>query len=251
MSTTAWVEVFGLNMIEAGVADFHESDKPHDPQGDWTLRWGIHTLAPGTPHRAGTLRLSRRRIGEDEAELLVRREQLGLAGQALHVEAAIRFRPEPLGRPLTWQYSTRQTVAEARDPVALALEREGRWDGTTLHVGNRETTLDAPATINWLLFESVPRLPRRAGPPLAFTLIDHFDQPKPGQTLAWSRRVEVPAPGDGGETLRLDCFDQLGRGIVPWTYWVDPLGRTRFAVSGIEAYLLENDTADHTGEDDQ
>lgn len=251
MSTTAWAEVFGLNLIETEAANFHESGAPHQPDADWNLRWGIYTLAPGAPHRVGTLRLSRSRLDNDEARLLVRREQLGLNGQALHVEADIRFRPEPLARPLAWTCSARQGVARAEAPVPLTLEREGRWDGKTLRLGRREIPIDTPATLNWLLFESVPRLPRQAAEPLAFTLIDHFDQPKPDQRLAWSRRVELPPPGGQGESLRLDCFDQLGRGIVPWTYWVDAQGRTRFAVSGIEAYLLEDETTPNHEEGEQ
>jgi len=43
---------------------------------------------------------------------------------------------------------------------------------------------------------------------------------------------------EGGRDVRLHAYSQVGRGIVPWVYWVDEQGRLLFIVAGLEGYVL-------------
>ena len=85
------------------------------------------------------------------------------------------------------------------------------------------------------LFDAVARLPHKQFDPIEFTRIDHFDQVKPDQALAFRRTIETSI---AGKKVQLHGYDQTGRGIMPFTYWVDNQGRTIVAISGLEAYLL-------------
>ena len=105
--------------------------------------------------------------------------------------------------------------------------------------GRTQRQIPAPGAyaVNWALFEAVGRLPREEFEPLRFTMLDHFDQLKPGQVLSYRETADVSL---GGRSVRLHAYDHLGEGIVPWIYWVDDEGRLLFAVSGLEAYLLDS-----------
>ena len=101
----------------------------------------------------------------------------------------------------------------------------------------RRLAVERPFAINWALFVAVGRLPREPFDPIRFTMLDHFDQVKPNQTLSYRESVDVLL---AGRPVRLHAYDHLGEGIVPWIDWVDDAGRLLFAVSGLEAYLLDS-----------
>ena len=114
-------------------------------------------------------------------------------------------------------------------------------DGTIVIQDPHETKalpVAGPYTLNWCLFDAVQRLPREKTQPLGFTLIDHFDEPKADCTLAFRKRMDVAVAG--GRTIATYSYDQLGRGNVPWVYWVDDRGRLLFVAAGLEAYALES-----------
>ena len=44
-----------------------------------------------------------------------------------------------------------------------------------------------------------------------------------------------------GGPVRLHGFRQIGRGVLPYEYWVDEQGRLVLAVGGYQGYLLNPD----------
>jgi hypothetical protein len=106
--------------------------------------------------------------------------------------------------------------------------------------GVKKVAITGDYTLGWALFDAVGRLPAEQAPPLRFTLIDHFDQVKPGHVLSFRTAADVTIRD---RTLRLHAFDQVGTGVVPWVWWVDRQGCLLAAVSGLESYLLESSAA--------
>jgi len=43
---------------------------------------------------------------------------------------------------------------------------------------------------------------------------------------------------EGASTVPLQCFEQVGQGILPTTYWVDPRGQLLFVLAGLAAWIL-------------
>jgi hypothetical protein len=148
----------------------------------------------------------------------------------------------PLSTPRQWSFRA-QVFDEDGQPIPEALlernvdVRNGKMHVTTDKDRPRDYPLAGPYTVNWALFDAVGRLPREPFEPIRFTLVDHFDQVKPENKLVFRRAIDTPI---ADKTVRLYGFDQTGRGVMPWTYWVDQQGRVVVAISGLETYMLES-----------
>jgi len=223
-----------------------------DAAGNWTQVFGIHATGSGNS-RVGTLTLSRRVRDDGGISLHVRHEKLFSGATMVGRGAAIRSRrllegtlqlgpaATRLSTPRRWSFRTRVLGGQGQPIPDASLERraaveKGQLSLTTGDGKPRILPLDGPYTVCWALFDAVARLPREAFDPIRFTLVDHFDQIKPQQTLVFRRTIETPI---GGKTVRLFGFDQTGRGVMPWTYWVDEQGRTVVAQCGLETYMAE------------
>jgi hypothetical protein len=247
LQPTPLQELFTLNLLAPGLTAFVPPSGPFDPAGEWTQRWGVHTLNVGVG-RVGQLTLTRRKTA-DGLTLALDYEKHGPIGVFQKTAGTLDCAADALATPRRWQWTTDMVSApgSAAEGVPLAgmrLEKSatlenGHWTRACGGV-TRHADLPGPVALNWALFEAVQRLPRALARPLAFTLIDDLDQPKPEQELRAHEEALAPLPAAPDAPLRLHSFRQLGRGIVPWIYWLDEQGRLLFAVAGIEAYILES-----------
>ena len=226
---------------------------PFEPEGSWEQVFGIHSTGTGSS-RVGTLTLTRRTGDGPGVSLGVRHEKrlTGSTGarrggpanprRVLEAELQLPDARHRLSAPKAWSFQCRVFDAEGRVIPEASLKRraivqEGKLRLTTGEAPPRTVPLEGEYTVHWALFDAVARLPREPFEPIGFTLVDHFDQVKPGQTLVFRRAIDTPI---GGQSLRLFGFDQTGRGVMPWTYWVDQAGRAVVVVSGLETYMLES-----------
>ena len=236
---------FTLEFAAARLKDFKPPTAEFDPRGRWKLTYGVYTFAaikagttPGG--RTGSLTLFREpRDGGSVVEVDFEKHLIGGASQ--RVIARLVCRDDALATPSEWDYSS-EFFDRAKDPLpAAGLEKSAKILEGRVEIDDGKYTqliqIDGPFTINWALFEAVGRLPRGPFAPLEFTLLDHFDQVKGGQTLVYRKSLSMEL---GDRDVRLHAFDQLGRGIVPWVYWVDDSGRLLAAISGLEAYILDS-----------
>jgi len=162
--------------------------------------------------------------------------------------ADLRCRLDPLLTPDAWQIAS-LTMDYQGNPAA-----DTRWEGAgesapdgtiRLYSGHAERTLRvAPAwTCNWSLLAALPRLVAERADFFPFDLLEDLDLLRPGQYLVDTGRVDVPF-GPGRFTGRL--IRQVGPGVLPWHYGVDPENRLVFAVGGLCILLLR---ALHAGTD--
>jgi len=262
-------DVFPLNIVEGHLLGFQTPSGEFDPNGSWETVYGVYTLGSFGPagRKVGSLRLksSAGEAGQSVLEVQYDKTVGGVGAQ--RATGKVVCRGDRLCSPERWSFGYGTIDAGGRTLPGSALEKtavagEG-W--VEINDGRRRRRVDVgPAfTLHWTLLVAVQRLPRQPSPPIQFTLIEHFDQVKPKQTLSFRGTTEimlgermvqrkqleqlekgrivhtVMAP-EGGETVRLHSFDHLGWGVVPWVYWVDDAGRLLFAVSGLEAYLIES-----------
>ena len=227
-------------------------DGPFDAAGSWTQQFGIHSTGSGSS-RAGTLVLSRRVRADGGVSIHVRHEKLHSGavsanrfgrGQPRRVlEAVLQLPAEPtrLSSPRQWSFQTQvfDEQGEAISDAGLkrrAAVRDGKLQIATGTGPTRSYPLVGEYSVHWALFDAVSRLPRESFEPIRFTLVDHFDQIKPEQTLVFRRAIDSSIQD---KTVRLYGFDHTGRGIMPFTYWVDDQGRAVLVQSGLETYMLE------------
>jgi hypothetical protein len=260
-------ELFTLDMLADHLLGFRPPQGPHDPAGDWKLDYGMYCLAGlrGFGSRIGTVRVSRRRRDAGQFTMRVECAKRATRAGMARLAAQIRARSDRLPVPLDWSWQGE--IVDARGDVVpgTRLKRSAALRGNVLELagGRRRQTINGPCTLHWLLWEAVGRLPAEAFPTLEFTLIDDLDQPKAAHKLRYARtlsvmlgerrvrqtRVEELEKGRihktiwtriGGQPIRLRVYHHLGDGSVPWVYWVDDRGRLLFAVSGLEAYVLDH-----------
>jgi hypothetical protein len=230
---------FTLDILTPHLKGFQIPYGGFDPDQTWQHTYQVYTLA-GRGGRVGILNLHRRNTEDRNVLLEVNYKKL-LPGQHTQIVlASIQCRDDKLATPLTWKYSSTIQNLQGKAISHTTLEKSAVKEGLAIDFKDGKTNhrIHKPNdyTINWALFDVVQRLPRRKRQTLSFTLLDHFDQVKPNQTLAYHSEQEVRIHD---ADVRLHRFDQLGEGIVPWIYWVDTSGRLFFVVSGLEAYILD------------
>lgn len=213
-----------------------------DPAGSWNQTWGVYTLAgrAAAARRVGTVTL-RRRVSNENTTLEVAYDKT-LSGGRQKIAATLHGRADdPLGAPTRWTFQIDVLDAAGKPVPHTQVKKRATVEKGIITIrdtiGTRAIRVDGPYTVNWCLFDAVQRLPRKKTEPLPFTLIDHFDQPKPETTLSYRKPMTVAVAG--GRTAATHAYEQLGRGNVPWVYWIDEAGRLLFIVAGLEGYVLE------------
>ena len=262
---------FSLEFISARLVNFRIPEKAFDPNGDWDLNYGVYTFTalrqgPTPGGLVGHMKLARKRINEREAEISLDYEKDG-PGTTQRVAGTIRCGTDALSTPSHWKYSAEVVDSEGKLYENSKISKRGHAGNGRIEIeddcGTRRLSINGPFTINWAIWDAVMRLPRESTKPLCFTMLDHFDQLKYRQRLAF-REAGVLTLGQhrvkeesweelekgrirqtrwnlvGGSDVTLHGFEQLGEGIVPWIYWTDDQGRLLFVVSGLEVYILDS-----------
>jgi len=231
-------EHFSLDVISDVVKGLRLPRGRFDAKGSLKSTYGVYTFA-GRGGRAGKLELNRRAVSNGGFVLAVSYEK-SLPGHTQRVAGEMHCRNDELGTPSRWSWRTHIRDLSGKAVESTELKKRATAESGKIEIsdgrGKKVIAVKTAYTINWGLFEAVQRLPREAFRPVAFTMLDHFDQVKPGQSISYHGMIEVAL---SGKAMRLHRFDHLGEGIVPWVYWVNDEGRLVFALSGLEGYLLE------------
>jgi len=243
VETTKLEDHFSLAFISGRLMNFRIPADPFDPTGDWQLDYGVYTFASQSKQQltgglVGRMRLARKALAEGEANLTLDYEKNG-PGTVQKVAGEIRCRTDALSTPVRWEYSAEVVDSQGKpyenSKIAKRAEAaDGRVEIADTH-SVRRFAINGPSTINWAVWDAVMRMAREPAEPIHFSMLDHFDQLKRRQTLAFRKSVVVTLRG---RHVTLHAFEHVGEGIVPWIYWVDDQGRLLFVVSGLEVYVL-------------
>jgi hypothetical protein len=217
-----------------------------DSSGAWEHRYAVILIVPEpggvrvNANRHGWLRLQRQPSGDGTAKLDVSLAALqGGGGFTYRVDAAITCSTDRLAAPRAWELRWRTFDAQKQlVPDASFSETGAIRDGAIVRRrGNKERTMPAPKqfTGNWCLFDALQRLPNNTSP-VAFDMLEELDLLKPEQRLSFRQTIEVEL---GGRHVRLHGFEQVGRGILPYTYWLDDHRRLLVATGGMRGYLWD------------
>lgn len=244
---TKLTEHFTLDSISAFAQNFRWPEGRFDPEGSLRSIYGVYTLA-GSGGRAGRLQIRRKSISNDGFVLEMDYEKT-LPGHIQHVTAEMHCRRSELSTPTRWNFNSEIRRREGGILPHTKLKKSATAEDGRITIADTDheehIALESEWTVNWALFDAVQRLPRKKRDPIKFAMLDHFDQFKGNQRISYREKIDITL---GGRTTKLHRFDHLGEGIVPWVYWVDDRGRLLFAVSGLEAYILETQASVQTDE---
>ena len=242
-NANASMEHYPLCSLLTALKTFRPPAGPFDPAGAWEQQYGMFTLAgrAASAKRVGSLKL-RRAVGQKgNVALHVQYDKQATGGGQQVTGELYTHVDRPLSTPRKWTFHARLLDASGKPIPRTTVSKTADVADGRIRIADaqeaRTIAVAGPYTVNWCLFDAVQRLAREKTKPIEFTLIDHFDQPKPEHVLAWRGKMDVVVAG--GKTIPACVYEQLGRGNVPWVYWTDQRGRLLFIVAGLEAYVLE------------
>lgn len=206
----------------------------------WTQHYVLYLLQAAT-HIVGDLSLKRTPKGKSDFTLDVAIRRNGNSGYSQFEQAELQCTTDNLATPSAWIFDTKM-AKKATDPAYLqsGRRRTATVTGSTLSIRDgfhfRKDSIKGAYANEWGLMEAVQRLPGDKTSPLAFTLVDDFDEPEPGHTLVFHTQEQVEFKT--GPAL-LTSYLGVGPGIVPTVYWVDEHHRLIFVCTGLKVYALD------------
>lgn len=214
-----------LAPMRAALEKIHPPEGPFDPAGAWTHRYSVLLLQPERgakgehPRPYGTLVLARqpRRSADFTLAVDLTIQTVGRSG--MRNRATLTCVADRLATPRQWELHS-DDLQDDQPVRGTSVVETAEWrDGTLIRKGRaeRRTSLPGPFTSNWSLLEAVQRLPFDSKP-LAFEMLEDLDLRKAEQSL---RPVAPVTLELGGRAVKLRCFRQTGRGILPTHYWLD------------------------------
>lgn len=214
-----------------------------DSNGEWEhsyIMWNpARAVKNAESARAGNLRIRKRLTPDGKIRLQVAQiiQMQGVNGSG-KTKATVTCAKDELCTPMTWKIDS-EIISPAGKQVHLtATGVTGEADkGNVLLHAEKDMRIKASERLssNWSLFEAVQRLPFDAGE-LRFDMLEELELLKPEHRLFPGAGAEVEI---GGRMVRLHSFEQLGRGILPMTYWLDDQHRLIVAVNQRRAYLFD------------
>jgi len=212
-----------------------------DVSGAWTQTWRIWTCygyRESGNMNAGFLRIQR--VAEGAPFTMKVAQELVTPDRVVHrIDATMQCEHNRLSTPVGWTLSSRFRGGGHKEPPETATREKVTVKARTLEIEAGGDTLKRPIsrqwTSDWSLFEAIQRLPFRSDMRLSFDVLEGLSLLKQGHTLRYKGRQEAEL---GGEAATLHRFHQVGRGVLPYEYWLDRHHRLVLVVTGYRTYIL-------------
>jgi hypothetical protein len=224
---------------ELGALDvLRPPDGSFDPAGAWSHAYRLWLVQPW--NSGGALTIARKPLPNGKARLTVDVAIAERGGFERKTHAVLTCAADALSTPLSWTLDTQALDLEGRAIARATVKESGSLTGgeLTVRFGGQtcRSRVPTPVTSNWSLLHAVQRLPGEAAKPLEFALLEDLDLLKPEQRLTFRETTTVTL---GDRSILLRGYQQIGRGILPWQYWVDDAGRLLLAFSGVRALIYD------------
>ncbi len=213
--------------------------EPLDPTGAWEQSFRLWAVTSGKARaNVGFVHIRREPAADGRTVRFFVEKALALfAGPAYRTSAEIECSADALATLRRWRVQAEVLPAEGQGEPLRVCETAELSAGCLRATRNGLTTVLAvpePATCDWVLFDVVQRLPGQATKPLRFAMLEELDMLKPEQRLAFRGTGQITL---GERTVRCLRYEQIGRGILPYQYWVDEGHRLLLAFSHTRAYI--------------
>lgn len=248
-----------------GLSGFPPAPADFDPAGSWTNTyriWTCHGYRESGNYDMGSLRIERAAGGPAGTfALRVDQKVVNDEGAVHSTRAEIECHSDRLASPVRWELSSCLVGPDGKPRAGLTTEESCSIDGDAIEVrkGGRlfrrprrvtsSTEDDAPRkgseslTGDWCLFEAIGRLPFRKGPALVFDLMEGMSLLKGAHRLSY-RGPDTVELKKG--RVSMHRFVQIGRGTLPYEYWLDESHRLLVAITLSRAYILDDGAEEKT-----
>jgi len=216
-----------------------------DPAGSWkaTYRiWACHGYHKTGNKDVGLFEITSKSTPNERIFQLHIRHQLVQVDGFLHqLDARLWCRRDTWASPVAWQLTSRFLKPDGQPLPALTIQQSARIENGTLKLRtNQHLTqqqLARTVTSNWSLFEAIQRLDFTSAALPAVDMLEGLSILKPQQRISYQGPTSVHF---GNVTIQLHRFVQLGPGILPTEYWLDPQHRLLLVTSMNKVYVLDD-----------
>ena len=242
MTPDLLIAIGGLGQLTSTPDDFR-------PDGAWVNEYRIYAcqgyVASGNMN-VGVLRLERTPTG-DGFLLRCRQRIVDDEGRTETLDAWVRCRSDEIATPVEWRVLSRFEARSGNEIRSLGGEVSGSLAGQRLEVAHppasRTTELSRPLASDWGLFEALQRLSPGPPPPAGFDVLEGLELLRTEQRLV-HRGEYRPSPEAGLPPLV--WYHRIGRGALPWEYWLDDRRRLLIAATNGRAYVLDDRAGEAT-----
>ena len=212
--------------------------EPFDRNGAWTNSYRLWLVQRNLG--GGCLTVRREPTAGGAVRLHADLAVAEWSGYVRRTTAVLECAGDALCTPKSWRLDSQCFDIDDKPIAATKLSERGTIADGILEIRfgqrSRKEKVPQPVTSNWSLFDAVQRLPGAKTAPLKFALLEEMDLLKADQRLEFREAKKLKL---GDATLQLRGYNQIGRGVLPWQYWVDAQGRLLFAFSGVRAFIRD------------
>ena len=214
------------------------------PAGNWThvyRIWACHGYRESGNEDKGTLKIERSSSSTDDTFGLKVIQTIKNDRDLVHVlDAWITCRNDALATPIQWQCkSTFYDPGGATIPD-LCMAQSGRVSGNTVEIVAQGKTRryegSHPLTGDWCLCEAVQRMPWKDATHFRMDILKEMALLQRDHHLVYDGKKRFVI---GGKAMDLHHFQQWGRGMLPFDYWLDEEHRLQVFVTLSIAYIRD------------
>lgn len=214
-----------------------------DPGGNYTHFYRIWLTGMLGQNYRGYIKIERKESkGDKPFNLHIIQKSVLNNHLAVHeTNANLECLLDVISTPVSWNTETRlidilkkedfNNVRTKKSVIVKGREMEISINGRTY-----AQKVPSVYTSNWSLLDAVQRLSGPGNAPLNFALFDELDKLKENHTLSFRKKTTIPF---GNDKVSVYCYQQIGRGLLPYEYYVDENHRLLLAKSGKRAYILD------------
>lgn len=217
---------------------------PFSPAGNWTNMyriWTCHGYRESGNEDRGLLKIQRSPSQSEDTFTLHVIQKKENDRDLLHVlDAQVLCAKDTLATPIQWQVKSEFYDPNGKAVQDLRTEQQGRIMGNTISIETNEKTQTyenaRPITGDWCLLEAVQRMPWKDSTRFKMNILKEMALlQKDHQIVCDEKKTFII----GDKPIELYHFQQLGRGMLPYDYWLDSHHRLHVFTALSVAYILD------------
>jgi hypothetical protein len=222
------------------------------PAGAWTDTYRIfacHGYRESGNETVGVLKIQRTPSQSGDTFVLNVTQRINNDADIVHIlDAQITCQADRLATPIKWH--TKSTFHDANGAIVrdLGTEQTGRVTHRAIeihtHGKTRSIKTSGSFTGDWCLLEAVQRMPYSDASPMTMDVLKEMDLLQTDHRIAYQGQDAVTL---GGTDMVLHHFQQWGRGILPYDYWLDKHHRLQIFVTLSIAYIRDENAEKSMG----
>ncbi len=219
-------------------------DVSREGEGHWTDTyriWACHGYRESGNETVGSLKIERMPSQSGHTFVLNVTQRINNDADIVHsLGAQITCQADRLATPIKWRTNSTFRDPKGKTVRDLGTSQTGRVSGDSIEITThgkiRRIRTQGPFTGDWCLLEAVQRMHCADADPVTMDVLKEMDLLQKGHQIVYVGQDTVTL---GGAAMVLHHFQQHGRGMLPYDYWLDQNHRLQMFVTLSIAYIRD------------